>query len=789
MHSQQAPSTKKDITISGKVVSNESSTPIEYATIVVSDSLTTIKGTISDKNGKFKLTVPTGNYEVIISHLGYNPHLIERKAYANNTKLEDIKLLPDVNQLEEVTITGTKKLVEIKLDKKVYNIERDKTNRGKTSTQILNTIPSVDVNAEGAISLRGNSNTRVLIDGNPSAISGNNLNAYLLQLQAESISKIEVVTNPSSKYDAEGISGIINIVLKKETSNNLGITTTLSTGIPDNHGISGSLSYRKNSLSIYSTIFYKYIDITGEGTINQKYTDANNLETFTKESRTDERLMQLLFGNAGLFYRFKNKSSMNIFVNLGRTVTNNDNQIGYLDTNTSSTNLSNRLNQEDEKEYSSDISLSYKKPFKNNSTLALRVELENSNENQDSDIQTTFSSATQENISQLVNAKEKQHAQIFQVDYELLLNNEKGQFDFGYKYASNSLKNDYEVSQFNNGMLEPLDGFSENFKNKLNINAFYTQYNRGIDKWSFTIGVRVEDTNQDSDFNTSNIKVNKNYTDLFPTAHINFNINNNKDLRFSYSRRIRRPDIWTLNPFLSFANNRNFFSGNPDLNPIYTNSFELNYVMNKSKNTLDVALYHQASKGIINYIIQQTDEVTSSGNVIFKRFPVNNGNENKTGVDVNSTLKVSDNFNVSANVNLYHSAITNTVNNLFDADQWLWFGKLSTNYKLPLGINSELTMRYRGPRENRSYESKGIFIGDVFFNKDILKGNGTLALSINDVFTTLNLVSSISQANFFSENNYKYRKRQLNFSFTYRFNKRKRNAFNRERPLKDDFEY
>lgn len=776
------------IVVSGKVLDAETLLPLEYVTVTISDSTKIIKGTISDRKGKFELSVQKGTYRIEISYMGFKSYKTEYKTYSDNTKLNTISLFSNAEELKEVTITSEKRLVELKIDKKIYNIQADKNNRGKTLTEVLNTIPSLDVNPNGTVSLRGNSGTRVLINGN-FVNTTSNISDLLLQLPSESIEKVEVITNPSARYDAEGNSGILNIITKKEKSNNLGIATTLSAGVPDNQGISVNLSYRKNSLSLYSTAFYRYLNQIGAGNIFQEYLNTLSELQNTFENRVDDRRRKMLYFNAGMYNRINKTSSLSVNVNAGNFNNKTFSEIDYLDVFLSKNTQENseRLSDELEDELSYEFNASYSKEFKNNAEFSISIEYEGSDENKQERI-TIDNSENNDNTFQDVNSKNNQDVTVLQFDYEIPFKKEN-QFSFGYKFLSDRLKNDYKVFETTGSTTESLDDFSDKFENRLNIHGYYTQYTQKIGAISFLAGLRLESTRQRIHFNALNNEVVKNFDNLFPSAHVNYTLSNSSYLKFAFSRRIQRPYSWTLNPFLSLTNNRNFFSGNPDLNPIYSNNFELNYIYNKSKIQFDISFYHLYSSDIINYIVTQTDKTTTTGNVIFRRFPINNGNESQTGIDINNSVKVNDNLNIFSNIIAYNSNISGTKESLFNANQWIWQAKLGVSYKFLDNINSQLTIRYRSPRENGAFKSEGLFVGDFSMNTEMFKNNATLSLIITDVFNSLISNSQIQQENFLSINSYKYRKRQLNLSFTYRFNRNKVRSRSNEQILKDDFEY
>ncbi|MDP5098053.1 MAG: carboxypeptidase-like regulatory domain-containing protein, partial [Flavobacterium sp.] len=271
----QRPEAKK-ITISGKVIEKGTNLPLEYATIVF-ENITNkqLSGGITDENGNFKFEVVAGNYNVRAEFISFKNVTIPQKEFTSDTNLGTVQMEADVAQLNEIEVIAEKSTVEIKLDKRVYNVGKDMMVKGGTVSDVLDNVPSVTVDAEGTVALRGNENVKILIDGRPSGLAGINIADALKLLPADAVEKVEVITNPSARYDAEGGGGIINIVLRKGKTNGLNGSVMVNAGDPETYGTSINLNKKSDTYNLFSTFGYKYRDNPGNSMVNAEYFNAD----------------------------------------------------------------------------------------------------------------------------------------------------------------------------------------------------------------------------------------------------------------------------------------------------------------------------------------------------------------------------------------------------------------------------------------------------------------------------------------------------------------------------------
>ena len=287
----QRPDSKK-ITISGKVIEKGTNLPLEYATIVFENAITKqLSGGITDENGNFKFEVVAGNYNVRAEFISFKSVTVPQKEFKADTNLGTIQMAADVAQLNEIEVIAEKSTVEIKLDKRVYNVGKDMMVKGGTVSDVLDNVPSVTVDAEGTVALRGNENVKILIDGRPSGLAGINIADALKLLPADAVEKVEVITNPSARYDAEGGGGIINIVLRKGKANGVNGSVMVNVGDPETYGTSINLNKKSDSYNLFSNFGYNYRNNPGNSMVDAEYFNPDgSTSRFIEEKRTNDRI-------------------------------------------------------------------------------------------------------------------------------------------------------------------------------------------------------------------------------------------------------------------------------------------------------------------------------------------------------------------------------------------------------------------------------------------------------------------------------------------------------------------
>ncbi|WP_370408509.1 TonB-dependent receptor domain-containing protein [Tenacibaculum dicentrarchi] len=772
------------ITLTGKIIESNTKQPLEYATLVFTHMRSKrISGGITDTNGNFSIEVPKGFYAIKVEFIGFKTKNLSNKKLIENTNLGIITLSEDAEKLNEVEIIAEKSTVEIRLDKKIYNVGKDMTVKGGTASDVLDNVPSVNVDAEGAISLRGNDNVRILIDGKPSALVGLTGTDALRNLPADAIEKVEVITAPSARYDAEGTAGILNIILRKGKITGFNGSLNITAGNPDLLRIAPNLNYRTKKFNLFSNLGYSYRKDPGNSKTTFSYLKNGILDSTQIEDRTFDRKNKNFNASVGLeYYINKNSSVTGNFVY--RKSDGDDVATNLTDRflfNDSSKNLLNETRIENEQENGTDkqYSINYtNKLNKDGQKLTIDLQYGDSQETENSPV--TVNGVLSELNSQITSSKEK----LLQIDYVLPIG-ENSQFEIGHKASYQDLNSDFKVNILNSSNdFDPSNAITF----KQNIFAFYSQYGSKINQFSYLLGLRSEITDIDLNVLTTNQESTKKYTKWFPTINIGYELNDNENLTLGYSKRLRRPRHWFLNPFETRSSATSVFRGNPDLNPTFTNSLDLGYNTKIRKFNLGASVYYQHSTDIVQPIsvIEKRDE-----NNIFIRQPVNLNDENRYGFEFTSNYNPTKKVRLSASFNYYKfniDAFSHTytsqngskiVTNLAEVNENSWFARFNSRITLPAKIAWQTRLMYRGSKNNAQSNIKGMFMANLSFSKDILKEKASLVLNVSDLFNSRKRESTTyyggrENASTIANGTFQWRERQISLSFTYRFNQKKK---------------
>ena len=807
----QENSKSNKVKVSGKVLDKATNQPLEYTTITLQNVLNSsdITGGITNNKGGFEFEVNPGLYDIKIEFISYKPLEIKQKNIQSALSLGTISLSEDATQLNEVVIRNEKTTVEIKLDKKVYNVGNDIMVKGGTVSDILDNIPSVSVDADGAVSLRGNADVRILIDGKPS--NAINIAEALRQIPADAIDKVEVVTNPSARYDSEGGGGLLNIILKKGKNQGLNGTFILSTGNPENYGASGNLNYKSEKFNLFTTNGYNYRNNPGRSLTNTAYLNPDgSVRNYIDERRKNDRISEGFNGNFGIdLFLTKSATWTNGFT-YRKNGGDNPETISFTnyDADRVFQSVNYRYNLQNSQSENAEYNTNFAKKFKRDGH---KFSIDASfSVNRDYD--KAF-------ITDIVNEKtdnnQKQNRNIIQSDYVLPFG-KASQLEFGYKGDFNNLTTAYGVGSISaNGAYSPYANFTNTLQYKEKVNALYSQLGTKVGKFSFLFGLRWEDSNIDINLLTTNDFNKKRYNNFFPSAFFTYEFSDQTSASLSYSRRISRPRGRQINPFSNYSSNINIFKGNPDLNPAMTDAFDFGFLKKWDQLTLSTSTYFNKTTDSFQFVRRESGEFVykavggadifdASGNVVtvvdqpdvptpvVLTTPINLATEYRFGFEftLNYTpykwWKLNSNFNFFRNQTNGDFVYTNSNNQVitqnFDNMAYSWFTRLTSKITLPYKIDWQTNMTYNGPQNNAQGRSLGVFSANLGFSKDILKDKGTLALNVQDVFNSRKRIyeTNLPQLNSYSE--MQWRLRQINVSFTYRFNKKKND---REKPKRE----
>ena len=782
LHSQN-----NKVIVTGTITDSETNIPLEYATISVFNvnSEKAVNGVISDSNGEFSIELNKGNYDFKVEFISFKIKYYRNITVNDPLDLGTIELSIDENMLEEIEVIGEKTEIEIKLDKTVYNIGKDLTLKGSSVSDVLDNLPSVEVDIEGNVSLRGNESVRILINGKPSGLVGISSNEALKQFPSESVEKVEVITSPSARYNAEGTAGIINIILRRSKLTGFNGSLSLNSGYPERYGVSANLNYRTKKLNFFNNVGYNTRTSEGSFINETEYYTDQAINNFLNENgvRDSERNSNYL--NTGIEYFISDKTSLvgSYVSRKSDGFTNNTNNVNQ-NFNTIS-KFSERLEKESEIDDTNEFSINLTHDFnKEGHVLTIDYQKEKSSENENGFISNSqLKPVFTKYLSEKVNTDEIQESELFKIDYVLPIKKD-GQFELGFRRSNQYQDIDYLAEN------EDLNG---NFINDLNlsntllynekVNAFYTQYGNKKNKFSFLLGLRYEEsktTVKQLANNTNNVK---NYNDFFPTLNLSYQIKENETITFGYNRRIRRARSYFINPFPSKSSATNIFQGNPNIDPTYSNGIDLGYLKRYEKLTLNGSVYYRKETGVFTFISENTGDFVLVNEIlvpVLRRTPINLASNKQIGLELNANFTQSKNWRLNGSLNFYESETLGEYMGItYDSKNLTWSGRLSNNLKLFSSVDWQTSFRYRAPQKTAVSERKASLYSNTAFSKDLSKDKITLTFKVNDIFETGKWRIESFNENYksYSESNWRGG-RTLELNLIYRFNQKKKQSRN-----------
>ncbi len=785
-------SNTRNITLTGTVLDKDTGTPLEYATVVLQNANdpSKITGGMTDLKGKFSIEAPGGLYNIRVEYISYENYSLENQSLERSTDLGEIRIAVNATELEAVEVVGEKTTVEVRLDKKIYNIGKDITTSGGTVSDALNNVPSVGVDVEGNISLRGNDNVTILINGRPSAIAGFGSTDALQQLPAEAIEKVEVITSPSARYDAEGTAGILNIVLKREKT--LGFNGSVNTfiGYPANSGITANLNMRTDKFNLFNTTGFRYRNAPGNAFFDNTFT-SGNFDRITEDRNTD-RLNRNFNTNLGLEYFLNDKSSItgSFFWRLA----NDEDTTGNTTTRFADGAEDSRTFREEvekEKDNSYQISLNYINRFNDEGhTLTADVQYSIDREDVEAEIEEQVTRPFPDLIA-LENVLEAQDQTEWLIQADYVLPMEDSQFEAGFRSNMEEQITDYRLDTLDqsSGDFVIDETLTNIFTYDENVHAVYTQYGDKYGKFSYLAGLRLEYTQLkgqvDSEFDLSDLQdflgedvdfnFNKEYLGLFPTVNLIYEFTDTQSVTLGYSRRINRPRGWFINPFPSRSSRTNIFQGNPDLDPAFSNTFDLGYLKRWEKLTLTSSIYYQKETGSFERVQESTGATTPDGVEIIRTIPINLSTNQRYGAEAGILYNPTRWLRINSSFNFFRFVTEGEFNDVdYGAENNSWFARFSSKVTLPGEVDWQTNVFYRGPFENAQTRSEGIFSLNLALSKDILDDNGTILLNVSDLFNSRKRRSFTETETFTSDSEFQWRVRSITFSFIYRFNEAKK---------------
>lgn len=748
--------------LKGKVVDVNTNQGIGYATAFVRISGTSdvVSGTVTDESGDFIIeNLKQGNYEMVLSFIGYQTY-IQNVSVHSDVNVGTLKMKEDNTLLGEVTVVGQKSQMKFELDKKVFNVSQNLSSIGGTASDVLSNIPSVEVNSEGQVSLRGNSSVTVWINGKASGMSAENRGDILRQLPSESIDRIEVITNPSSKYSPEGSAGIINVILKRDRR--AGYYGGIQTGTNNfgGYNASGNINYTSGKIEAFANVGYRHTIFKNGGYSDRSGLDENDEIISSLHQDTNGKMKgdyTMLRGGLTWLPTHKDQFSLSGMAWLGGYNRNNDVQYLF---NQGGINIYNRrrLQAENADHNFYNAEFGYKHDFSQSSNLNFSatysfmdfgMNIDYTDETENSDLSSTNSYQRQEGGNKIKTWD-------LQLDYtKSWVNGNK--LEAGYKGTiqdNDSPVNMYTGDDRDNAMFDA-DRYNRFLYNQ-NVQALYLTYGGKIGSFGYQAGLRGEYTKIEGKPNSWDIQTDREiggtaydreYFKLFPSAFLSYTLPQDNEIQLNYTRRISRPGVLQLNSFRNLSDATNISYGNPLLNPSYTDAFELNYIKNWEQHTLSISGYYRSSEDIIQQI-----RFMGNDNTMYSTYE-NVSSSTSAGLEVVSKNKLLKILDLTSTVNLFYYKLDGfnlhpeeSLEMISDAGNknFAWNARIMANILLPWSMSGQVTGNYNSRQIIAQGESRANFSLDAGLRKSFADNAFSIALTARDILNSRKMKSFTS---------------------------------------------
>ena len=788
----------KNLPAVGKVFGNiaDSATrePAEFASVAllrVRDSIP-VAGALADEKGNFSISeVPFGRFILKISSIGFGGYSSAPFMITPDQQEVDMKkifLKSNVKRLKQVEVTGEKEEYVSTLDRKVYNLDKNIVNTGGTATEVLRNIPSVTVDIDGNISLRGSGNVNVLVDGKPSGITGSTRQAVLQQIPASSIERIEVITNPSAKYDADGMAGIINIVTKKDKLKGLNANVSLGAGTNEKYNAALGGNYRTKKFNVYANYSFRHERRTsaGESVRENFYGDSvfYNLSQNHGNNLSDANVIK-----GGLDYY------ISPYTTLGASVTGTirseerPDYANYQNENAARelTGSFIRENIDNGKNRSTDYNLDFRKTFSKNKNEWTASAGYSTNDRKSNDIYNTYTDIHELALTQFQNNHTLNSIGTIQTDFSMPFA-DKAKLEAGWKSIVRNIDAKTDGQNYFPADQSYSDDprFIDHFIYDEQIHALYVIYSGKWNRFDYQAGIRGEDYVNGGESETTAIDFRNEYLNIYPSGFLKYNFNKDQEMQASYSRRVNRPESRSMNPFIDYSDSLNVRKGNPEVKPEYIDSYELSYLKNFEKHTVNITIYYRYTHNMIARYrtLDQTTNVTTSTFLNFS------SSEN-TGAEIVIKNQLGDFLNLMSSANLFQNKINGSnVESELQSTSTNWNARMTLNAKLAKNTSLQVSGMYMAPVVLPQGSFKGMSGVDAGIRQELWKGKASLGLNVNDIFNTRKMIIHSTGDGFVSDMTRTRESRVAMLNFSYRFgsadyNARRKNQRNQNQPQPD----
>ncbi len=762
---QPTPS-EKEFKVSGTVAEENTQLPLGFATVQLIKEGQVVNGAETDENGNFTIFIDkTGDYKLKISYIGFQEITKDITVNLDNpvVNLGSITMKTGNFETEEIVVQSERSAIEFNADKKVFNVEKSMATQGGTAVDVIKNLPSVEVDIDGNISFRGNQNVKILIDGKPYGMNSENRNRILEQIPAEQVEKVELISNPSAKYEAEGTTGIINLVLKKNELGGYNGGFTLNAGTRDKYSGAFNLNFKNNKLAFSSSYDYR---------LNNNSINADNFVNYFTDNTTLNQTNTGSYRNRGHLFKTNLDYYFDKLTSISGSLNYNDRRgnrkensvINILDgQGTSYQTLSTTI--DDVKGYNIDAAFNLTRKFSDSKDMLTFDATFNKTRDIDDIRLDEFYTLTLNPSLERFNSDENNNEVNVQSDYVKNLG-ENSKIETGLKgnwkinkRNYNALYFDYNTSGYENNINK-----SNLFDYNEQIYSAYLTYSGKQGIFSYNLGLRAEQTNSAGELVTTNNTFNKNYFDVFPSAVLSAKLGMSQQIQFSYSRRINRPTMQALNPFRFIIDPINSFQGNPELQPEYINSFELSYIQYTPFGFLTPSLFYRNSD---NMIARSRDLLDSIRTVTtFNNYE----NVQAYGLELVFNTNFFKIWSLNGSVSYYRSIIdAENLQQGFKNDNYTWGTRLSSTVKLPEIVDLQMTYFYSGIRYVAQGTIEPFQSFDVVLKRGFMENRFDVALKFADIFNTLKFNINLDDPGFYQSFTRKRDTQNVSLIFTYRF--------------------
>lgn len=768
--------------IKGIVMDNALDIAVEYATVSVynmADS-SLIDGTITNEKGAFELSkLKPGKYYVEVSFIGYNKAAIRNIPINKERKLADLKIVnlrQSSEALNEVVVTSERVPVQYQIDKKVIPVSRQITAASGTAVDVLENVPSVSVDIEGNVSLRGNSNFTVLVDGKPSILDASDI---LQQMPASVIENIEIITNPSAKYDPEGTAGIINIITKKNTGKGLNGVANLSVGSQENRSSDILINYRKKKWNW--NLGLDYSNRQYEGTSKSENRTIFEGVTNTVLSDGKSKMKRSGYGiRTGFDFDINDKNTISFGFRYGNRDMERGSVLDYQEFDSENQDPIFHDSRDLWKKEMTFVNsnLSYVRKFSGKGhQLASQVSYSHRGSGDERSTNELFDSNGDQTSGKIAIEDGPGTRWEIRSDYTLPLG-ENAKFEFGYQGQIRSSEADTKQEEYNvgTGDYDPQPLYSHDVTYDRQVHGLYTTYASKIGTFGYQLGFRSEYTNREIDFKDDVETFSIKRWDFFPTIHTQMDLGSDNQVMASYTRRIQRPRGYYLEPFITWTNAYNVRQGNPDLDPEYIDSYELGYMKRFGDQSISLETYYKATHNKIERVQYPWEDQSN----VMKSTTVNVGNDYSLGIEATINLSFSKWFKNDLIGNFYHYKEEGdfTITNSADEDIYQDFSTESYNWSLrnnstiivDMVTRIQFTANYQSDTNWAQGERKGFFTTSAALKRDFMKRKLSATFQVRDIFGTAKYETLYEGDNFYNYSQFNGKAPSFNLKLSFKIN-------------------